>query len=303
VALALLPLALQVGGVASPATASDESPASVLTGTEQAPGGVAGHDELVSLSVDGLSRSYRLFVPSSLGSSPARLLVMLHPLHGSPLAMETVSELDVGAASLGVLVAYPAGVGNSWNAGTCCSVAQLMQVNDVSFLDAVLDDVQRRYPVDLAKIAMGGFSNGGLMTYRYACEHSARIATFVVASGVPVPPTCSFVRPIAVLDMHGLADPVVPWRGSRTSPYTASGWLPGVQRAVSSIAAKDGCAGRVTTLLASGATRRQAIGCPTGAAVDLFTSPNMGHFWVTGAAASTFHLDETGLTWSFLLSH
>lgn len=276
----------------------------VVTATSPAPNGVAGRVDTYTLTSDGVARSYRLFVPPVLPTTPARLVVMLHPLNNTAATMESATNLDAGAAANRALVAYPSGIGNSWNAGTCCGTAQLSSVDDVSFLDRVMDDVESHYSVDPAKVAMGGFSNGGLMSYRYACERSARVRVFAIGSGVPVEPSCQISRPVAILHMHGLADTVVPWLGTTTSLIPVDGIFPSVPGAVSGVAVKDGCTGwTAPSVVSTGATRRQATGCPTGASVDMFTSPNLIHAWSTGAAAATYHLDETGLTWSFILGH
>jgi len=273
-----------------------------LVSTEPAPDGVDGWDETYALRVGLTDRTYRVFVPSGLGSRASRVLVMMHPLGATPLALEKATALDRGAVRTGTVIAYPAGVGKSWNAGSCCGTAHDQNVNDVAFIDAVITDVTTRYPVDPAKIAVGGFSNGGLMTYRYMCERSARVHTFVVASGVPVAPFCSLPAGVSLLDMHGMADLIVPWLGTSSSSYSAAGF-PAVLPAVSGIAKRDGCTGWTLSKLSSGATRRQATGCPSGRSVDLITSPTLGHFWATGAASKVFKIDETGTTWSFLLRH
>jgi hypothetical protein len=41
---------------------------------------------------------------------------------------------------------------------------------DIGYLDAVIDDMSAKYPVDPKRIYVGGISNGGYMAYRYACD-------------------------------------------------------------------------------------------------------------------------------------
>jgi polyhydroxybutyrate depolymerase len=304
VPVVLAALALAGGAALGSSTAGAAATgAGVLVSKAAPPNGVAGQDRVYSLAAGGLTRSYRLYVPPTLPTSGgARLLVVLHPLNGSAAAMESTTNFDAGAAANKTLVAYPAGVGNSWNAGTCCTTAQAEGVDDVGFINAVISDVEAKYAVNADKLAVGGFSNGGLMTYRYACEQSARVHTFFIASGDNVAPSCSFSRPVALLHMHGMLDPTVPFLGTLTSPVPIDGMLPPIPSVLDGVASLDGCAGWTTSLLSTGATKKAATNCPAGASVTLVTSPDMGHFWVTGAASATFDLNETGLVWSFVLS-
>ena len=299
--LGLVGADIGVGAVA--ANAAVHHLRSVAGDPVPAPNGVAGTDVTVSLPVAGTTRSYTVFVPDDLPPGPRPVVVMLHRYSGTPALTESLTDLDAGAASNGVLVVYPAGIGRSWNAGTCCGLARDEAVDDVGFLDAVLDDVQARFPVDSTRLAMGGFSNGGLMSYRYACERSDRVQTFFVGSGVPVAPSCSFGRPVGILHVHGLLDTTIPWLGTTTSDLFLNGIVPSVPSGVGGIAALDGCGGWATQALSSLVVRYTAQGCPSGASVTVLTSATMGHRWAVGPADRlAYGLDETGLTWSYVLS-
>ena len=66
------------------------------------------------------------------------------------------------------MLVTPSGILGSWNAGSCCGFAANNH-DDVGYLDALVDDISQRPDVDPERIYMAGFSNGGMMTYRYAC--------------------------------------------------------------------------------------------------------------------------------------
>ncbi len=231
-AAATLPIVLSAGGPAAAAT-----PTTPLNSVAAAPvpaiSGAAGTDTTITMTYGGLQRTYTLFVPNNLPTGPRPLMVALHYLSGTAAVMEKQSGIDTGAAVNGALVAYPQGVGNSWNGGTCCGTARDQDVDDVGFLNAVLDDVEARYPVNTAHVAMGGFSNGGVMSYRYACSGSTRVQSFFIGSGVALSPTCSIGGPLAFLHMHGLLDAKVPWLGTKTSLLTLNGILPSIPSTVS----------------------------------------------------------------------
>jgi len=296
VAAAVIPFAAAVPAFAGSTVLSSTGSATA------APNGVAGTDTVVSLSVGGQARSYRLFVPTSMPASP-KLVVALHPLNGTAAGFESNTNLDAGAVTTGTLVAYPTGLNASWNAGRCCGTSRAAGVDDVAFIDAVLDDVEARYQVDQAHVAIGGFSNGALMSYRYLCERSARVHTAFIGSGALVAPSCSVSQPIQVLHMHGMADAIVPWGGTTTSTYTVDGVMPSVKTTTNAIAAAAGCSTAWTASIVNSLTNKYvAAGCPARSSIVTYQSSTLMHGWVTGPTATGLYgLNETSLTWSFLV--
>lgn len=298
--------AAAVGIVGAPAPASAARAAtsgSSVSAPTPAPNGVAGTDRTVSFPVGGVVRSYRLFVPTNLPAGGSRLIVALHPLGGTAAGFEQLTNLDAGAALTGVLMAYPAGLNGSWDAGTCCGTAQSTGVNDVAFLDAVMNDVESRYAVDVAHTAIGGFSNGAMMSYRYLCERSSRVHTAFIGSGAFVAPTCAFSQPVQILHMHGMKDTVVPWGGSTTSTYTSDGIMPSVNVTAHTVAAAAGCGSSWTySVVNSLLNEYVAGGCPAHTSIVIYQSMSLMHGWVTGpTAVSTYGINETNLTWNWLL--
>lgn len=252
-------------------------------------GHARGVDKLATITVDGQQRSYRLFVPASLPAKKLPLILALHPLGGSPASFEADSDFDDGAADTGTLVAYPAGLAHSWNAGTCCGQAHIRGVDDVAFLDAVIADIEAHYPVDPQRIAIGGFSNGAMMSYRYLCQRADRVHVAFIGSGALMSPGCRFSQPVRVLQFHGLRDTVLPWR-------------PFVTKSLYDVARADGCSGHFQPATIDPAvTRLQATRCPAGGAVVALLSRQLVHGWVTGTdAESKYGIDETHATWSWL---
>ncbi len=74
------------------------------------------------------------------------------------------------AAAQGIAVAYPDGIGGSWNAGGCCGQAEADDLDDVGFILALVDELVASYSIDPDRVYLTGFSNGGLLAYRLACE-------------------------------------------------------------------------------------------------------------------------------------
>ncbi len=175
-----------------------------------------------TLESGGLPRTYLLHVPRRY--DPAAAWPLVFALHGGGSqgrSMPGLTGLSRLADRRGFLVAYPDGVGRSWNDGREDPdvPAQRQRVDDVAFLTALLDDLTRRYRVDSARVYATGISNGGFMSQRLACEASTRIAAVapVVATlGVELAARCRPARPVPVLMVNGADDPLVPFQGGRS---------------------------------------------------------------------------------------
>lgn len=284
------------------APAAHADTGSTVVSADPAPNGIAGTTTVVQLPYDGVTRDYHVFVPTNLPSGPRPLMVALHGMNRTASDFESTTNLDKYAARLGALIVYPDALDESWNAGTCCGTSAADNVDDVGFITAAIADAAARHSIDRYRIAVAGHSNGAMMTYRYACERSDLVNVIDVISGTFVAPTCSFSRPVSLLHVHGLADPLVPFNGVATSFLDASGFPP-VKGGVAGVAILDGCHGGWATDQFNGrpdVSRMQAMNCPAGTAVQLITSTPLKHPWSTGSAdVQTYGVDETGATWAF----
>jgi len=254
---------------------------------------------VVTMSFDGRTRRYRLFVPAAPTGTRRALLLALHPLLGSAAGFEGSSRLDRGAAAAGAVVVYPDGLGRSWDAGTCCGYAVRHDVDDVRFLARVVADVSRRLPIDPDRIAVTGFSNGALMSYRLVCERPDLFHVAAVVAGDAIGPRCNPARPVSILHVHGARDSLIPLSGIPTSPLDRDGFPPAAA-SIERVAVADGCTGAATGTLSYGLDWT-ATGCADNQTVELITLTALGHHYPTGAAdLSRFGVDMSALTWSFV---
>ncbi|MEM9012991.1 MAG: polyhydroxybutyrate depolymerase [Pseudomonadota bacterium] len=99
--------------------------------------------------------------------------------------------------------------GGSWN-----SFARESRRDDVAFLDSVAADAVARFGLDRDNMAVTGFSGGGMMAWRVACDAPATFRAYGPIAGLlwrPLPESCA--GPIRMQHTHGWADPVVPIEG------------------------------------------------------------------------------------------
>src|SRR5262245_43304874 len=157
----------------------------------------------VALSVAGMERRYLLYVPTS-GSEPRAAILMLHGAGGTAAWTRDETLWDRSADRHGFAVAYPDGLAvdpnrpsgfldnpQVWNAGAGPGLIVNRGPDDVTFLEAVIDDIGRRTAIDPSQIYMTGFSNGAAMTFRFAAERSRRLAAIAPVAGY-----CPQVAPI-----------------------------------------------------------------------------------------------------------
>ena len=257
---------------------------------------VCGPDSyLVARDGHGRLRDFEVYLPVALPTlRPVPLLVVLHGLANYPSDVETASGIDRLADAQGIAVAYPHALHGSWNAGTCCGPSADAGEDDVGFLTQVVSTLAALRPLDLRRVYVAGFSNGGMLALRAVCE---RPEVFAAAAAVAatLESRCEGSQPVSALLVNGAADRTVPYAGSRYSSYLRTALTP-VPGAVRTLADRSGCQHSVGD---AGTVYRGLtyLGCRDGTSVRLVTLPRTDHHWPV-----TEHdgVDATDLVWHFL---
>ena len=169
---------------------------------------------------DGEIRKYSVFLPSTYQAGQSLPMVFnLHGFGSNGLQQILYTSFNAVAQEENFIVVTPEGLvrttaivqtGSHWNAyfGT--------NVDDVSFLNLVIDRVYTDYNIDLARVYSTGMSNGGYMSHRLACELSDRITAIAsVAGGVfnEQLDNCNPSRAVPVMQIHGTNDGIVDYNG------------------------------------------------------------------------------------------
>ena len=174
------------------------------------------------------ARPYESKVPKNYDASKNwPLVVLLHGYGANGVGQDVYFGLSLEMDRLGFLEAYPDGTYDSknkrfWNATDVCCDFDKKGIDDVAYIDAIIDDMASRYRVDRKRVYLVGHSNGGFMSYRYACDRSERIAAIVSLAGANFADAanrCKPKQPVAVLQVHGDKDDAVPYSGG-----TMAGW-------------------------------------------------------------------------------
>jgi polyhydroxybutyrate depolymerase len=171
----------------------------------------------VTISSGGKNRQFDIYVPYGLVDDEIHPAIFtFHGYASNPSKIANLANTVPYAESYKWYAIFPKGSGFilSFNGAGCCAGNTQ---DDVGFARNIIAWLEENTCVDTAKVFSTGFSNGGFMTHRLACEASDVFAAFAPHSGLiekTFAPTCSpqYSRPI--LALHGTADGVVPFFGN-----------------------------------------------------------------------------------------
>ena len=249
-------------------------------------------------------RTYRLHVPA--GYDPARPLPVLLDLHGfggSAAGEEQASGYDALADREGFLAVYGQGLSSREGAGWASTRPMDLGIDELGYFAALLGQLQQRLCMDERRVYATGFSNGGGMTELLACYLSRRIAAVAPVSGNYYVDSkgvgCHPERPLAVMEIHGTADGVVPYDGLTRAE--TGGWpLLSIPDFMAGWAARDRCTEGPTVFLDSAeVTGLRWAGCAGGVSVVHYRWNGGGH----GAPATIAGVPSNEVIWRFLSSY
>lgn len=231
------------------------------------------------LTVGQSTRSYWVHVPPGASSGAAPLVLDFHTLGGSPATQRANSGYLELSDRTNLVVAWPQGIGASWNIGACCST-QLGDVDDVGFARALVDELASSACIDRKRVYAAGLAIGGGLAHQLACA-----ATDIIAAVAPSAfdlleeseQPCNPARPISIMSFRGTADAVVPYAGGAVqapNDPAVTIHLLGAEATFQRWATINGCSGEPSARDANGcATYSQ---CADGVEVTLCTAEGGG---------------------------
>jgi len=284
----------------------------LLPAAVAAPALAPGSHEL-HLRHDGRERDFIVHVPKTYRTDrPAPLVLALHGGGGSMevMARDRLYGLVAQSEASGWIVVFPNGYSRlagklaTWNAGICCGAARDKGSDDVGFLRAVVADVQQRLRIDPQRIFATGMSNGGMMSYRLACEASDVFRAIAAVAGTDGTTECQPGRPVPVFHIHAKDDDRVLFNGGSGSASDTHADFVSVPATVDKWARLNACSGPVQRVLDKpGVVCEVRSGCRDGAEVRLCVTDSGGHAWPGGRKAlggrGSDALDATQAIWDF----
>ncbi len=276
-----------------------------------------------TLSVDNTARQYLVHVPAKYdGSSDWPVVLIFHGGASNAEQMVRFSGLSEKADEAGFLAVYPSGSGRlpkilTWNGGNCCGYAMTQKIDDVAFVGAILDDLEKSGRIDKKRIFATGMSNGAIMSYRLAAELSDRIAAIAPVSGPMGTESCTPKRPVPVMHFHGTKDEFAPFVGGKGAKSLSGTIFYSVDHSNQAWIKANGCPiepANVKELPDKAKDGTSAIiktfgPGKEGAEVVLVTISGQGHTWpgrdsrLASLGATTNNVSANDLMWEFFKRH
>lgn len=169
---------------------------------------------LEAMSFGGVIRTYMYYKPTTwTPSQQLPLLIVLHGLTQTGGGVMDITQFNQLAESNNFIVCYPNGLNNAWNASMNVTVST---ADDKGFIETLVQYFQTNFNTNPQKQYLCGFSNGGFMSHKMACESSECFAAIATVSGNMSDTTYASCNPQftpAVLHIHGTSDAIVPYNG------------------------------------------------------------------------------------------
>lgn len=189
---------------------------SLFLGISQAQNTVNG-----SFVHDGITRTYSCYIPASyIPGQAVPLIVNLHGYTSSGSLQAIYGDFRPIADTAGFIVVHPDGTPDPvtgqkfWNFGILG-----MTVNDVGFLENLVDTISAHYSINQNRVYCTGMSNGSFMCYAMACQSNrfAAIGGVTGSMSIPMYNTCTPAHPTPVIHIHGTDDTTNPYAGNSSS--------------------------------------------------------------------------------------
>jgi len=261
-------------------------------------GGLSDVTLLTRVPEGSVARTHQMFLPSGYdGTEPLPLVIGLHGRPDTGAGFALITEMDKVAEVEGFGLVFPDGLVNQWNyLGDFVDSDRFHNPNDIRYLEVLIDDLALDINIDRQRVYLMGFSNGGFMTYRVACEVAHPFAGFGVTGALMYPEfevTCGFARPTPIVIFHGTADGSIRWDGVSHESPDGSPKVFTTRTVLESVgywAAHNGCTDTdpiKTEFAPQQPTQTQIVqfdfeSCAPSADVRFFAMVNAGHVWAGG---------------------
>ena len=174
----------------------------------------------------GLNREYLSYIPPNIDNRENLPVIFnFHGYQGQAEQFFNQTDLVEIADNNGVVLVYPQGsnlpVGAShWNAApsssSSTSFVNKSSTDDIGFFKTLLDEINQNNIIDLNRVYVIGYSNGGMFSHFLACNTENIIAAVGDVAGTMLNETfnsCNPSSPIPILKIHGTSDRVVGYNG------------------------------------------------------------------------------------------
>ena len=267
-----------------------------------------------SIFVGGRWRTFLTHLPTGYNTSNNYPLVLA--FHGGGLlgyqSIQYQSRLSQKSDTAGFIVVYPEGVkiaGNrTWNAGGCCAPSTTQNIDDVGFVNSLLNNLFANRPIDTTRVYATGFSNGALLCYRLANQLTNRFAAIAPVAGDLMYYPWNPERSIPIISFHSYQDQNVKYFGGVTIGSTGTYFPP--QDSMFNIISTNYSCGILKDTLFHNINQYDHFkysNCSCNAIIEQFVSYDGEHSWPGGLSSGTVTVSNqfsaTYLMWQFFQNY
>lgn len=172
-------------------------------------------DPINTVEVNGQTRQYDVYVPQGVTGNVG----VIFSLHGASndywngrVDFNAIADEQKNVDGKKFIVVYPRGLmrqlrgqERGWETYTESNT------EDVEFFKAIVTELKKTYSVDMSRIYLAGFSNGGMMAYKAAHQAGDFFAAFASVGGFPVNESHLFhagSQPTPFIHIQGKADQI-----------------------------------------------------------------------------------------------
>ena len=176
-----------------------------------------------SIMHDGIQRDYILYIPAIYdGNQDLPLVLNFHGFGSNANEQMFYGDFRDIADTEDFILVHPQGTSLNgsqyWNVGSPGSSG--IPVDDVGFIEALIDELANSYTINLDRVYATGMSNGGFMSFLLACQLSEKITAIASVTGSMTFDTydnCNAQHSTPILQIHGTSDNIVPYNGNTGS--------------------------------------------------------------------------------------
>lgn len=271
-------------------------------------------DYTFQLEHQNQTRQYMVHVPKQYNPQQATPLVL--SLHGGGgnmryQATEEYYHLISKSEQAGFIAVFPNGYSRlrsgklaTWNAGICCGKARDTQSDDVGFIKRVVAEMKTKANIDPKRVYANGMSNGGMMSYRLACELSDTFSAIAAVAGTDGTQYCRPAKPVSIMHIHALDDDRVLFDGGSGVKSQTHADFVSVPETIQKWVSLNTCNSTPQRVLeVKGAYCELYQGCQQHSQVKLCVTETGGHAWPGGSkvrgGAGTIAINANDLIWDF----
>lgn len=173
-----------------------------------------------SVEFDDRQRRFAVYLPDDVDQRTGPLLFVFHGGGGDVERIRRVGFEEHADEDGGVII-YPEGVDGHWADGRDASTtSEQTGVDDVAFVKRLVQMAEANLSFDDDRVVATGASNGGMMSFRLACEAAEPfdvVAPVIAALPQKIRDKCNPAEPPSLVGVQGSEDPFIPIDGGEVS--------------------------------------------------------------------------------------